>query len=175
MIGIDRGFDFNDQGSGVTLLAQLIDEFAEVDDSLADANLEVIAIGIAEVDILNVREQFFIIAGPVRLIHVLAGIKRQAQAFDVATNHGHGVNISGQMSELAAHPDPNPVPFGNLGESFELFDFLVEWRSVFAARHRKRDDFDRLGQLATFGKLFEVFFPNCLELETESGQIQTPD
>lgn len=76
---------------------------------------------------------------------------------------------------LAAHANSNSIAIGDLGEAFELLHLFVERGAVLAAGDGEGHHLDGLGQCAAAGELVEILFARRVDLQTQSGKIQSPD
>ena len=76
---------------------------------------------------------------------------------------------------LAAHANSNSIAIGDLGEAFELLHLFVERGTVLAAGDGEGHHLDGLGQCAAARELVEILFARRVDLQTQSGKIQSPD
>ncbi len=172
MIDVAVGLDVDAQRSLEVLFAKQIDNPAVVDDPLPHANLKFLRCRIAEVNVVNVGEKFFVVwrFGVAKMI--MAGVKCQADAFDVTADNRNRVDVCRQAIDLCPHRDANTVGFGDFDKAFVAFDFFVERRPVLTGADRQRDDFGGFGQFAAFGKRLNVLFAGLFDVQVKSGDDQ---
>lgn len=86
--------DLDDQRAVVVHLVQLTDQLAKINDALANANLQMFFVRVAEVNIVDVREQFLEVSRAIGSVEVLAGVEAECQTFDVTADDRDCVDIA---------------------------------------------------------------------------------
>ena len=93
-IGIVDRLNIDANRTSVLILDQQVDQLSKIDHSLANTHLDRIGCGISQVNVVYVLDKFLVVGRRFVSEMIVAGVKRQAQSFDVATDYRNGIWIS---------------------------------------------------------------------------------
>ena len=161
--------DVDREGPVVVELLELRDQAAVFDVALADADLEGLFVGVAELQVIDVLHHLVDAAALIGAEDVGAGIERQAQALHVVAQHHHRVGVFREAADLALQADPHAVQRGDIDQPPQMLDLFVERRAQLGRRDGDRDDLRRLGQPADRGELLVVGVPFPAVIRTSNA------
>ena len=110
-----------------------------------------------------------------RSADVVAGVQRESQALDVIAQHHGRIGVLRQAADGGFHSDPRAFQGGQIDESSEPFDFLVERCAQFAGGHDEGHDFGGLGQFADGAKLPVVLLTGGPDIHAVGHDVQPMD